>query len=185
MLLLILLLSGTLAYAQSTATKGVAAVYAAGKISGNDYTNDYFGLTLSSAGGHFTKGGFADSERARLVDVQANPDNLQDRFEIAVLADSLSANPQVHGPQQYAGAVRHQFEKEGMETVSVESPTEVSGVTFMRSVLKVSDDGQVHYRAIYVTFLKGYILALDVSAATPQKIDQLIEKSVHIQPKNN
>jgi hypothetical protein len=178
--------SVALVYAQGNPTKDISAVYAEGKVSGNEYTNDYFGLTLSSAGGRFTEGGFVNSEgkRARLVDVQSIPDNWQDRFEIAVLADSLAANPLVHSPEQYARSVRHQFEKQGMETEKAESPTEVSGLWFMRGVLKISDGGHIRYRSIYTTFLKGYILSLDVSAATPEKIEQLVAKAVQIRPKS-
>jgi hypothetical protein len=181
-----LFLSVALVYAQDNPTKDISAVYAEGKVSGNEYKNDYFGLTLSAGSGQFTAGGFVSSEgkRARLVDVQANPGNWQDKFEIAVLADSLAANPLVHSPEQYARTVRHQFEKQGMETEKAESPTEVSQLTFVRGVLKVNDGGHVHYRAIYTTFLKGYILSLDVSAATPEKIEQLVAKAVQFKSKS-
>jgi len=107
-----LFLSVALVYAQDNPTKDISAVYAEGKVSGSEYKNDYFGLTLSAGSGQFTAGGFVSSEgkRARLVDVQANPDNWQDKFEIAALADTLAANLLVHSPEQYARSVRHQFE---------------------------------------------------------------------------
>src|SRR5580704_6950131 len=180
-----LLLSFALAYAQDKPTKDISAVYAEGKVSGNEYTNDYFGLTLLAGSGKFTAGGFVSREgkRARLVDVQADSDNWQDKFEIAVLADSLAANPLVHSPEQYVRAVRHQFEKQGMETEKVESPTEVAGMTFVHAVLKVSDGGHVHHRGMYTTFLKGYILSLDVSAATSEEIEQLVAKAVQFKSK--
>jgi len=71
-----------------------------------------------------------------------------------------------------------------METEKAESPTEVSGLTFVRGMLKVNDGGHVHYRAIYTTLLKGYILSLDVSAATPEKIEQLVAKAVQFKSKS-
>jgi hypothetical protein len=149
-----LFLGVALVYAQDNSTKDISAVYAEGKVSGSEYRNEYFGLTLSAGSGQFTAGGFVSSEgkRARLVDVQANPDNWQDKFEIAVLADPLAANPLIHSPEQYVRSVRHQFEKQEMETEKAEMPTEVSGLTFVRGVLKVNDNGHVHYRAIYTTF---------------------------------
>ena len=118
--------------------------------------------------------------------MQADSDNWQDKFEIAVLADSFGSdwNPLVHSPEQYVRAVRHQFEKQGMETEKVESPTEVAGMTFVHAVLKVSDGGHVHHRGMYVpTFLKGYILSLDVSAATSEEIEQLVAKAVQFKSK--
>jgi hypothetical protein len=94
-LLCTLLFSVALVYAQDKPARDISAVYAEGKVSGNEYTNAYFGLTLLAGSGKFTEGGFVstDGKRARLVDVQANPDNWHDKFEIAVLADSLAANP--------------------------------------------------------------------------------------------
>jgi hypothetical protein len=181
-----LFFSVALVYAQDGPAKDISTVYAEGKVSGNEYKNDYFGLSLSAGGGKFTEGGFVSSEgkRARLVDVQANAGNWEDKFEIAVLADSSAANPLIHSPEQYVRSVRHQFEKQGMETEKAESRIEVSGLTFARGVLKVNDSGRVHFRAIYTTFLKGYILSLDVSAATPEKIEQLVAKAVQFKSKS-
>src|SRR6202795_2252808 len=178
--LVALLFSPVVTQAQQKPTKDISAVYAEGKISGTEYKNEYFALTLTAAPGQVTQGGFVSSEgkRARLVDVEDNSLNYQAKFRIAVLADSLAANPLVHSPEQYARSVRHQFEKQGMETEKAESPTEVAGLTFVRAVLKVSDSGHVHHRAIYTIFLKGYILSLDVSAATSEEIEQLVANAV-------
>jgi len=161
-------------------------VFAEGKISGPEYKNGYFALTLTAAPGQFTQGSFVSSEgkRARLVDVLNNSSNSQDKFEITVLADSLAANPLVHSPEQYARSVRHQFEKQGMETEKVESSIEVSGLVFVQAVLKVNGGGSSRYRAIYTTFLNGYILSLDVSAATPEKIAQVVTRAVKFETKS-
>jgi hypothetical protein len=178
--LLALLFSPVATQTQQKPTKDISAVYAEGKISGTEYRNEYFGLTLTAAPGQFTEGGFVSSEgkRARLVDVQNNSSSFQDKFEIAVLADSLAANPLVHAPEQYARSVRHQFEKQGMETEKAESSIEVSGLPFVQVILKASEGGSSHYRAIYITFLNGYILSLDVSAAKPEKIAQVVARAV-------
>lgn len=56
-----------------------------------------------------------------------------------------------------------------METEKVESPAEVSGLSFVRAVLKINDGGRIHYRAIY---------PLDLSAATPKKIEQLAASAI-------
>ena len=184
-LLLALLSSPTVTQAQQKPAKDVSAVYAEGKISGTEYKNEYFALTLTATPGQFTQAGFVSSEgkRARLIDVQNNSSNFQDKFEIAVLADSLGSNPLVHSPEQYARSVRHQFEKQGMETEKAESPIEVSGLPFVQAVLKVNEAGRSHYRAIYTTFLNGYILSLDVSASTPEKIAQVVTRAVKFKTK--
>src|SRR4029077_13689835 len=95
----------------------ISSVFAAGKIAGNQYTNDYFGHppppTQSSP-----KGGFISSQvkRARLIDAEANAKKWEDKFSIAILADALSANPLIRSPEQYLRSVRHQLEKEGLVT---------------------------------------------------------------------
>lgn len=171
--------------AQQKPTKDISAVYAEGRISGTEYENEYFGLTLSAEPGKFTQRGFISPEgkRARLIDVENDPSNFQDKFRIAVLADSLAANPLVHSPEQYVRAVRHQFEKQGMETDKTESPLEVSGLPFVRTILRVNEGGSSYYRAIYTTFLNGYILSLDVSAATREKIAQVVTRAVKFKAK--
>jgi hypothetical protein len=179
-LLFLLLLAPVVVQPQQKRTKDISAVYAEGKIGGSEYKNNYFGLTLVAAPGQFTEGGFVNPQgnRARLIDVQNNSTNYQDRFEIAVLADSLAANPKIHSPEQYARSVRHQFEKENMETREVESPVQISGLKFVHAILKAKDGANVYYRGVYTTFLNGYILSLDVSAATPGKIAQLVTKAI-------
>jgi hypothetical protein len=162
-------------------TRDVSAVFATGKISATEYRNDYFGLTLTPLNAHFTQGDFVnvDGKRARLIDAQANAGNYEDRYEIAILADALSANPLIQSPTQYVRSVRHQFEKEGMATIQEESPIEISGLQFVQATMKVAEQGRVHYRGMYTTFLNGYILSLDVSAASPERMKQIILSAVH------
>jgi hypothetical protein len=181
-ILLVLFLASALSLPAQSPPKDISAIYAEGKTIGNVYKNDYFGLTLSIESGHFTEGGFisAQGKRARLIDAQANAANWQDKYEIAVLADLLSANPLIRSAQQYVGILRKQFEREGLATVQDEIQVKVSGVLFVEAILKVKDEGNSHYRAIYSTFLNGYILSLDVSAASPEQITQLVSKTVKL-----
>jgi hypothetical protein len=171
-ILLVLFLASALSLPAQSPPKDISAIYAEGKTIGNVYKNDYFGLTLSIESGHFTEGGFisAQGKRARLIDAQANAANWQDKYEIAVLADLLSANPLIRSAQQYVG----------LATVQDEIQVKVSGVLFVEAILKVKDEGNSHYRAIYSTFLNGYILSLDVSAASPEQITQLVSKTVKL-----
>ena len=130
-----------------TSVKDISAVFAEGKVSGNQYKNDYFGLTLTPAGARFTKGGYVSPQgnRARLVDAQANSKGWEDKYSIAVLADALSANPLVKSPEQYVRSVRHQLEREGLATVQEESPIDISGLRFVQATLKMTEDGRAHY----------------------------------------
>jgi len=178
--ILLLSLGLSPAHAQDRAKKDIATIYAEGKVTGNEYVNLYFGVTLSSEGGAFTQGDFVSpaGTRARLIDLERNAARWDDRFEIAILADSRAANPLIRNPQQYVRAMRHQFERQGMITVRAESAVELSGVPFVRAILKMNESAAAHYRAIYSTFLKGYIVSLDVSAATPEKLDRVVASAV-------
>jgi hypothetical protein len=160
-----------------TPTKDISAVIAEGKVNGTQYKNDYFGLTLTPVNAQFTQGGFVNpgGSRARLIDAEANAKNLEDRYSIAILAAALSANPLVRSPEQYLRSVRHQFEqREGMTTVSEESPIEISGVRFVQATMKVTGQGQTHYQGMYTTFLNGYILSIQVNAPTPERLQQIV-----------
>ena len=74
-----------------TPIKDIASVFAEGKIHGYEYTNDYFGLTLTAVNAQFTEGGFVSSEgkRARLIDAQCNAESWGDKYEIAILAEDV------------------------------------------------------------------------------------------------
>jgi hypothetical protein len=157
--------------------KDISAVYAAGTIRGNEYNNDYFGLTLTPVNAQFTAGGFVNSagHRARLIDAESNATNWEDKYSIAILAAALSANPLVHFPEQYVRSARHQFEqREGMSTVQEESPIEISGLRFVQATMKATDQGRTHYRGMYTTCLNGYILSLQVEARSPERLKQIV-----------
>lgn len=159
-----------------TAVKDISAVFAEGKVTGNQYKNDYFGLTLTPAGAEFTKGGFVapEGQRARLVDAEANAKKWEDKYSIAILADALSANPLIHSPEQYLRSVRHGFEREGLVTVEAESPIEISGIRFQQATMKATEEGGTHYQGMYTTFLNGYILSIQVQAASPERLKQIV-----------
>ncbi len=160
-----------------TAVKDISAVYAEGSVIGNQYRNDYFGLTLTPVGGgKFTKGGFISSQgkRARLIAVEANAENWDDKYSIAILADALSANPLIHSPDQYLRSVRHQFEREGLVTVQEESPLEISGLRFFQATMKTGGPGPAHFQGMCTTFLNGYIVSLQVEAPSQARMKDIL-----------
>jgi hypothetical protein len=166
------------------AVPDISVVYAEGKITGDRYSNPYFGLVLTPVGAQFTMGGFVSpqSTRARLIDAEANAEKWEDKFSVAVLADALSANPGVHSPEQYVRAVRHQFEKEGLISVQEETPVEVSGVHFVQAIMKTRD-ARPHFQGVYTTFLHGYIVSLQVEAPSPERMGQIVKTMVVFRPR--
>ncbi len=93
--ILVLGLYAARATSAAAQTADISAVFAEGKVTGNQYENDYFGLTLTTEDAQFTKGGFISSQgkRARLIDAEANAKRWEDKYSIAILADALSATP--------------------------------------------------------------------------------------------
>jgi len=128
--------------AAQTPIPEISAVFVAGKVAGNQYTNDYFGPTLTTTDAEFTKGGFISSEgkRARLIDAEANAKKWEDKYSVAILTDALSANPLIHSPAQYLRSARQQFQKEGLVTVQEESP--VHDLRFAVDALDREDHGR-------------------------------------------
>ena len=170
--------------AAQSPVKSIATIFAEGKIDGKKYTNDYFGLTLTIPYGEFTHGGFVSpqGQRARLIQAEANAAKPEDRFSIALLADALSANPLIHSPEQYLRSVRHQFEREGMVTVQSESPVEISGLQFQGATMKQADPQGDHYQGMYTTFLNGYIVSLQVEAASAERLPQIVRGMASFKP---
>ena len=101
--------------AAQTPIPEISAVFVAGKVAGNQYTNDYFGPTLTTTDAEFTKGGFISSEgkRARLIDAEANAKKWEDKYSVAILTDALSANPLIHSPRSTSGVLVSSFKKKG------------------------------------------------------------------------
>jgi hypothetical protein len=156
--------------------KDIKAVFAEGNVANGQYKNDYFGVTLTPANGRFTQGGFVSPEghRARLIDVQSNASNWEEKYEIAILADAPSASPLVTSPTVYVRSLRHQLEREGFQTLQEEAPLKISGLSFVYATMKVGGEGHPHYRGLYTTFLNGYIVSLDVSAASVDRLNHVL-----------
>jgi len=149
----------------------ISAVFVAGKVAGNQYTNDYFSLTLTTPDAEFTIGGFISSQgkRACLIDAEANARKWEDKRSVAILADALSANPLIHSPAQYLRSARHQFEKQGLVTVQEESP--VHDLRFAVDALDHEDHGRrpATLPGDDTTFLKGHIVSLQGEAPSLEK----------------
>ena len=164
----------------SNSIKDISLIYAEGKITGDQYTNEYFGLVLKPVGAQFTKGGFISPQgkKARLIAAEANAEKWEDKYSIAVLADALSVHPSVRSPEQYLRGVQSHFQGLGSVLVQDSTPVEVSGIRFVRMILKAGGE-RPHYQGMYTAFLKGYILTLQIEAPSPERLTQIVQSTVH------
>jgi hypothetical protein len=158
----------------------INSVVAAGKVTANQYQNDYFGLTVRAEDGVIQAPSLvnSDAQRARLADASSNAKVGEKRYSVGLIVDAQAKNPLIHSPEQYIQAIRHQLEKGGLETVRAEFPVDVSGVPFIGAVMKVTVKGNVYYRGLYGTFLNGYILSFDVKAETPERLATLVSTMI-------
>jgi len=170
---------------QQQSHKDISAVFAEGKISNGQYTNEYFGLTLKPDGAQFVpQGAFISPEgkRARLVYAQRDAATWADKYSVALLADALSANPSIKSPEQYLRIVRHNFEHEGLVTAQEETATKISGVPFIKVVMKTRDS-KPHFQAMYSSFLKGYIFSVQIEAPSVERAQQIVDTLITFKTK--
>jgi TonB family protein len=175
--------------AASQTVGDIKSVVAAGKVIANQYSNEYFGLSVTAYNGEIQAPVFvnAEAQRARLMDAFALLKVHPFRYSMGVLVDSCAKNPLIYSLEQYVRAVSHQLTKESVETlepIREEFPIDISGVRFVGTVMKVSIRGQVYYRGVYATFLNGYIFGLDVKADDTERLQELLISMIRLQGKD-
>lgn len=160
----------------------ISAVVAAGKVSGERYTNSFFRITLDAPHGQITLAPVVNTaaSRARLIHVLASTGDFDQRYSLALLADLLQPSPLLRSPSDYVRGVRLQLEKQGFVTIRDEFPIEISKVAFTGAVMEGhTPDGHKLYRGLYTTFRSGYILSLDVWANSEAHLNDLVASLVH------
>ncbi len=77
--------------------------------------------------------------------------------------------------------MRHQLEKEGLTTVQEESPLTISGLPFVQAIMKTTGQDRPHYQGMYTTFLRGYIVSLQVEAPSQERLKEIVQTMVNFQ----
>jgi hypothetical protein len=161
----------------------IGKVAAAGTVTETRYANSFFKLTVDAPGAalHLNPLVNATGQRAQLLQALCKATKWEDNYNFAVLADSLNMYPRLQSPADYVRSVRHQLEKEGMQTVKEEYPVVVGGVQFTSAILQEqTPDGRKYYRGMYATFRNGYILSFDVEASSEARLNQLVVRMVKL-----
>lgn len=165
--------------------KGILSVIAAGKVSGDIYSNAYLGLSLTAPSAKFSAPALVNvkGRRARLVNiVYDSPDGARN-YTIGLLADSLENYPKGMSTTVYVRSVRHELARDGLLTERREFPIKISGTAFVGALLKVPEKPNFGYvRGIYATFLKGYVVSLEVQARDDERVQQVLSAAVKIGP---
>jgi len=176
----------TLALAVQSADADISAVVHAGSVESDRYENTFFHLTLTAEHADWQAPSFVNVEgrRARLVDALSRSLAWEDTYTFSILADSLLNHPQLESTTIYVRSVRHQLEKQGLQTIREEFPIDVSGTHFIGAILRENDRGRAHVRGMYSTLLNGYVLSLDVTASSEDRLRRLVTTMLEFTTKN-
>jgi hypothetical protein len=164
----------------------VPALVASGKVEGESYRNLYFGVSFTARGGAFTAPSAVDEQgrNVRLVDAVVSPQKREGMYTISILADRLSNYPTLRSRTEYVNGTSSQLEREGAKRSRDDFPYVISGVEFTCAMLRESDGPDLsHFRGIFSTVMKGYLLSLDIAATSE---DQVLKtaSSIEFKPGN-
>ena len=165
----------------------VPALVAAGQVDGQSYRNRYFGISFAAPGAAFTAPSAIDDQgrNVRLVEAIVNARNREGMYTISILADRLSNYPTLKSRTEYVQGMSSQLEREGAKSSRGDLfPYVISGAEFTGAILKESDGPNLsHFRGIFSTVLKGYLLSLDIAATSEDKVLKTAS-SIEFEPSN-
>ncbi len=162
--------------ARSFVAPDIAQVAATGKVQNDEYVNGYFGMSFTAPGASFTAPSGIDKEgrNARLVDAVSRSARREDLFTISAVADRLSNYPELKSRSDYVDMASTALEHEGAKKTRGDFPFVISGIEFTGTMFEESDGrGLSHYRGIFATAMKGFMLVLDIAAPTEDKVVKL------------
>ncbi len=152
----------------------IAGLIASGQVDGQRYRNRYFDISFAAPGATFTAPSAIDdqSRNVRLVEAVVKAENREDMYTISILADRLSNYPTLTSRAEYIHGLTSQLEREGAKSARGDTfPYMISGVEFTGAILTESDGPNLsHFRGIFSTVRKGYILSFDIAATTEDKV---------------
>jgi Gram-negative bacterial TonB protein C-terminal len=151
----------------------VPALIASGKVAGESYRNQYFGVSFTAQGGAFTAPSAVDEQgrNVRLVEAVVSPQKREAMYTISILADRVSNYPALKSRTEYVNSISSQLERDGAKRTRDDFPYLISGVEFTCAMLRESDGPDLsHFRGIFTTVMKGYPLSLDIAATSEDQV---------------
>lgn len=166
------------ASAQAASPPDIVSLLTAGKIDGSTYTNGYFGLEFTAPGASLTAVSLTDPRgtAVRLVDAVSDGHDRAATYTISLIADRLSNYPQLKSPSDYVHQISSRFLAEGVTTSRDVFPYIISDIQFTGMILKepeASRPGPYHFRGIFSSPLKGFMLSLNITAGTEKQVLRL------------
>lgn len=92
----------------------IASLIASGKVEGQRYWNQYFGVSFTAPRATFTAPSLVDDQgrNVRLVDAVAGAPKREDMYTISILADRLSNYPELKSRTEYVEGISGQLQRE-------------------------------------------------------------------------
>jgi len=159
--------------AQPAQRADVKSVAAAGHVSGKEYANSYFGVTvqLPQPNTELLLNDLVAEDRAILLRVMnAKAGDQQYAFAIIAHSDDIAG---LESTSQFVRSVRHSFEREGYETLVAEARVVIGGHEFIQSNLKMKDKD--YWKSVLCTRTKGYLFGFWMESPTKQQIEKLTD----------
>ena len=152
-----------------------------GKIDGNTYRNDYFGVSFTAPAATLTSPKPKENATAlRLVDAISETEHRAQVYTLSLLADGISKSLDTKSQTKYVEKLAGTLQSKEVTSVRDPFPFMISDVQFMGIMLKEQDSPNTHhYRGLFTAARKGYWLTVDVSATTEERILK-IASTVHL-----
>lgn len=162
----------------------IGSVIASGKVEGPRYWNQYFGVSFTAPRATFTTPSLIDDKgrNVRLIDAVAGAQTREDMYTISILADRLSNYPDLKSRTEYVEGISRQLQREGAKRNRHTFPYIIADVEFVATILQESGSSDMsHFRGIFSTVMKGYVLSLDISATSEDQVLK-IASSIEFKP---
>lgn len=156
-------------------------IIAAGSVTPGKYENRLLGLTLDISQSTYAVPEAARAQQhAAIISIGGGSATSHDKYSLDVRLDELIGHQQFHSPAEYVRSAREQFEARGFSILREEFPIDISGIEFTGMAMKGKNtSAEEVYRGIYSTFRLGYVLTLDVEAATETGLNEIVTSRVH------
>jgi hypothetical protein len=146
-----------------------------GRMEGSQYVNDFFHVVVEvpQPTDSLRLNTIVHADSVQLVMAVKSEGPIDERFMFSVIAKSME-RPDSFTTEQFVRSVRHNLEREGMQTLVSEKGVVISGQTFILSKLKFESNEVHYYKAVLATIRNGAVLGFWIEAADEGSLDKLL-----------
>jgi len=174
-LLILMCLIAMFSGAQTPKKIDIRAVARAGHLNGSksEYENDYLGVTvrLPEPNARLVLNSLIKEDRATLLEAVNMQGDANEWHKFAIVVESADI-PGLTSITQFVQTLRHQVERDGLQTVKAEVYVTIAGREFVESELKMESESDHYYKAIMFTRTKGYLFGFWIEAKDREQLQK-------------